>query len=277
MKLNNKNFILLMQSLVIILFIGLWELFSRLKIINSFLISSPSEIIMLTFEYLKNGNLLEHIQISLIETTLGLIIGTALGIICAILLWFFPLLVKIFDPFLVMLNALPKTAIAPILIIWAGTGMKGIIVVSISLSLAITIISGINYFINIDANKYKMMKILNANKIQILFKLVLPSNVGNIFNIIKINIGLSWIGVIVGEFLVSRSGIGYLVIYGSQVFRMDIVMMGVLILCLLSLIMYLVLNIIEKIFYKITHFKPREKHTLIYSAYFNLIREINEK
>ena len=101
------------------------------------------------------------------------------------------------------------------------------------------------------------MKILNANKIQILFKLVLPSNVGNIFNIIKINIGLSWIGVIVGEFLVSRSGIGYLVIYGSQVFRMDIVMMGVLILCLLSLIMYLVLNIIEKIFYKITHFKPR--------------------
>ena len=257
MKLNNKNFILLMQSLVIILFIGLWELFSRLKIINSFLISSPSEIIMLTFEYLKSGNLLEHIQISLIETTLGLIIGTALGIILAILLWFSPLLVKIFDPFLVMLNALPKTAIAPILIIWAGTGMKGIIVVSISLSLAITIISAINYFINIDANKYKMMKILNANKIQILFKLVLPSNVGNIFNIIKINIGLSWIGVIVGEFLVSRSGIGYLVIYGSQVFRMDIVMMGVLILCLLSLIMYLVLNIIEKIFYKITHFKPR--------------------
>ena len=257
MKLNNKNFILLMQSLVIILFIGLWELFSRLKIINSFLISSPSEIIMLTFEYLKNGNLLEHIQISLIETTLGLIIGTALGIILAILLWFSPLLVKIFDPFLVMLNALPKTAIAPILIIWAGTGMKGIIVVSISLSLAITIISAINYFINIDANKFKMMKILNANKIQILFKLVLPSNVGNIFNIIKINIGLSWIGVIVGEFLVSRSGIGYLVIYGSQVFRMDIVMMGVLILCLLSLIMYLVLNIIEKIFYKITHFKPR--------------------
>ena len=164
------------------------------------------------------------------------------------MLWFSEKAIKIIDPFLVVLNALPKTALAPILIVWAGTGVKGIVVVAISLSLVMTIISALNFFRSVDKEKIKMLKTFNATKLQILFKLVLPANFVNLISIIKINIGLTWVGVIVGEFLVSRFGIG-LVVYGGQVFKMDLVMMGVFVLAILAFIMYLLLAILEK-YYK---------------------------
>ena len=225
----------------------LWELLSKFNIIDSFLFSSPSRIFDILVLYVKNGELWKHIEISVVETLLGLIIGTLLGIIIAILLWLNDFLAKILDPFLVVLNALPKTALAPILIIWAGTGIKGITVVAISISLVVTILSAYSYFISVDEDKIKMLKSFGANKFQILFKLVLPSNINNLISIVKINIGMSWVGVIVGEFIVSRAGIGYLIVYGSQVFKMDLVMMGVIVLAIISYFMYGVLNIVEKI------------------------------
>ena len=182
---------------------------------------------------------------------IGLVIGTLLGFIIATFLFLIPTLDKILDPYLIVLNALPKTALAPILIIWAGTNIKGIVVVSISLNLIITIISTLSYFKNVDKNLIKMLKTMNANSLQILFKLIYPANIENILSIIKVNIGLTWVGVIVGEFLVSREGIGYLVVYGGQVFKLDLVMMGVFILALIALIMYEIVNIIEHILKKI--------------------------
>jgi NitT/TauT family transport system permease protein len=169
-------------------------------------------------------------------------------------MWYYKFLARILEPYLIILNALPKTALAPIIIILFGTNMKGIVVVSISLSLIITIISAYNHFINVDFNKIKMLKSFNANKIQIFKYLILPINRYNIFNIIKINIGMSFIGVIVGEFIVSRKGIGYLINYGSQVFNMDLVYMGVLVLCILTIFIYIILKLIEKTF----NFNQRE-------------------
>lgn len=220
-------------------------MFSRLNIIDSFLFSKPSSIIKLLINYIKNFEIFEHIYISMIETLLGLVIGTSLGIIIAIILWWNKLLSKIFDPFLVVLNALPKTALAPIIIIWVGMGIQGITFVSISISLVMTIISAYSYFNMVDEEKIKMLKTFNASKLQILFKLVIPSNIVNIINIVKINIGMSWVGVIVGEFIVSRAGIGYLIVYGSQVFKMDLVMMGVIVLAIISYLMYEIVNILE--------------------------------
>ena len=145
-----------------------------------------------------------------------------------------------------VLNALPKTALAPILIIWAGTGVFGIIVVALSISLILTVISSYNYFISVDEEQILMMKSFNASKMQILMKLIIPINIPNLINLIKINIGMTWVGVIVGEFLVSRMGIGYLIMYGSQVFRMDLVMMGVIILAIIAFLMYEIVNLFEK-------------------------------
>lgn len=242
---RNKIIIISIQIALLVLFLLVWELLSKYHIIDSFLFSRPSSIFKLLREYIKNGELWKHIKISTLETLLGLIIGTVFGLIIAIILWWNDFLAKIFDPFLVVLNALPKTALAPILIIWAGTGIKGITVVAVSISIVITIISGYAYFKNIEEDKIKMLKSFNASKWQILIKLVLPANFANIVNIIKINIGMSWIGVIVGEFVVSRAGIGYLIVYGSQVFKMDLVMMGVLVLAIIAFGMYEIVNIIE--------------------------------
>lgn len=244
-KKRERRKIIFIQVIILVLFIGLWEVLSFYNIIDSFLFSSPSRIFNLLITYIKNGILFEHIIISVIETLLGLIIGTVLGLLIGIILWWNDFIAKVFDPFLVVLNALPKTALAPILIIWAGTGIKGITVVAISISLVITIISSYGYFKSVEEDKIKMMKSFKASKIQILTKLILPANFANIISIIKINIGMSWIGVIVGEFVVSRAGIGYLIVYGSQVFKMDLVMMGVFVLAIIAFLMYECVNLIE--------------------------------
>ncbi|HSQ90302.1 ABC transporter permease [Romboutsia sp.] len=245
---NEKRKVLVYQLLLLVGFIILWEILANLKLINTFLFSKPSNIYHLFVTYIQNGELLRHVGVSVYETILGLVIGTVLGILIAIALWWSEKLSKILDPFLVVLNALPKTALAPIIIVWAGAGISGIVVTAVTISVVVTILSAYNYFANVDEEKVKMLKSFGAKKSQILFKLIIPSNIGNLINLTKINIGMAWVGVIVGEFLVSRYGIGYLIVYGSQVFKLDLVMMGVLVLAFCAWVMYEILNIIEKIY-----------------------------
>ncbi len=247
---KEKRSILISQILLFLSILFIWEIFSTYGFIDSFLFSKPSDIFKLFFDYLQNGELLKHIYVSVYETLVGLFVGTFLGIIIAIFLWYFDRASKILDPFLVVLNALPKTALAPIIIVWAGAGVSGIIVIAITISLVMTILSSYNYFINVDSDKIKMLKSFNASKLQILFKLILPSNIKNLINLTKINIGMAWVGVIVGEFLVSRYGIGYLIVYGGQVFKLDLVMMGVFVLAFCAWIMYFILNFIENLYNK---------------------------
>lgn len=247
---KDKIKILIYQILLLVGFLAIWEALARFNIINTFLFSKPSDIYKLFIQYLATGELLTHIGVSVYETLLGLVVGTVLGILVAIALWWSERLSKILDPFLVVLNALPKTALAPIIIVWAGAGIKGIVVTAIAISIVVTILSAYNYFINVDEEKIKMLRSFGATKTQILFKLILPSNIGNLINLTKINIGMAWVGVIVGEFLVSRYGIGYLIVYGSQVFKLDLVMMGVFVLAICAWVMYEIVNLIEKLYRK---------------------------
>lgn len=245
---KEKRIIFTSQILLLVGFIGLWEVLARLNIIDVFLFSKPSDIYNLFIKYVQSGELFKHLWISTYETTIGLLIGTILGILVAIILWWSQRLSTILDPFLVVLNALPKTALAPILIVWAGAGVRGIIVIAITISVVVTILSAYNYFTNVEEEKIKMLKSFGATKFQVLTKLVFPSNIGNLINLTKINIGMAWVGVIVGEFLVSRYGLGYLIVYGGQVFKLDLVMMGVIVLAICALIMYQILNIIERLY-----------------------------
>ena len=243
---RKKRKILYYQLATFLILLLSWEICARAKIIDPFLISKPTDIVLLFLKYTKNGEIFKHVGISVFETVLGFAIGTSLGIFIAIILWWSEVLAKVLDPFLVVLNALPKTALAPILIIWAGAGMSGIVVIAVTISIVVTILSAYNYFVNVDEDKVKMLKTFGANKYQILTKLILPSNIGNLISIVKINIGMSWVGVIVGEFLVSRYGIGYLIVYGGQVFRLDLVMMGVFVLSICALFMYQCVSYVEK-------------------------------
>lgn len=244
----NKIFIFGTQILVLISFFLLWEVLVDVGVLNEFIVSKPSAIYDLFIDYMDNGDLLDHISISLYEAIIGLVIGTSIGVGIAILLWWNRFVAKVLDPFLVVLNALPKTALAPIFIIWVGTGVDGIITVAISLLIIMTIMSSYNAFISVEEEKIKMMRAYGANKLTIFRKLIFPSSIPSLLNVLKINIGMSWVGVIVGEFIVSRKGIGYLVVYGGQVFRLDLVMMGVMILSIIAMVMYLLVALIERIY-----------------------------
>lgn len=242
---NNKIAVFCTQIGIVVIFTVIWEMAARLNIIDSFIMSSPSRI-WNTIVNLSSNDLLQHIGVTCFETIVGFLTGTILGIIVAIVLWWSKFLSKVAEPFLVVLNSLPKIALGPVIIIWVGAGMPAIIVVAISISLIVTILEILNGFMNTDKEKIKMAKTFNASKLQILSKIVIPANISTFINSLKVNIGLSLVGVISGEFLVSKAGLGYLIVYGGQVFKLDLVMASVLILAIVAAVMYEAVVIIEK-------------------------------
>ena len=227
-------------------FIILWELLSRFKIINSFVFSSPSKIIYTLVDLYRNNNLFNNIFVTLHELFISFGIGSILGFVIAIIFYRVPILKKVFDPYLTLLNSLPKVALGPLLIIWIGANTKSIIVMALLINLIVSIIGFYNGFTNTDKYKLKLLKSFGASEKQIIFRLVVPSSLENIFSTIKLNISMSLIGVIMGEFLSSKAGVGYLILYGTQVFNLNLVMSGIILLLVLSYLLYLIICLVEK-------------------------------
>ena len=249
-KEKKKNFIIKFFQILIIIFITfVWQLLADLEIINTFITSSPKEIIN-TLISLSKQNLFEHIFVTIYETIFSFSLGTIIGIIIAAILWWNNYLFKIFDPYLTILNSLPKVALGPIIIIWCGSGIRSIIIMALLISVIITIINISSCFNSVDENKIKLFKSFKSSKKQLFFKLILPSSINSIISSLKINISMSLIGVIMGEFLVSKKGIGYLILYGSQIFNLNLVMTGIIVLCIVATIMYYIVLYLEK---KLTH------------------------
>ena len=243
---KEKIIIFIFRLLIVISFLGLWQLLVSLKVINSFIFSSPINIFNTIISLIKNNNFFTHIYITIYEVLLSFTFTTILSIIIASFLWLSNRLSKILDPFLTIFNSLPKVSLGPIIIIWFGSNIKSIIIMAILITLMTSIISIYQGFKEVDNNLIVLMKSLKASKKQIFFKLILPSNYSNIINTLKINISLSLIGVIMGELLVSKKGIGYLIMYGSQVFNLNLVMTGIILLSLVSTFIYYLIIIIEK-------------------------------
>ena len=243
---RNNLLIKLTQISILILFIIIWQLLSDYKIINPFIFSSPKKVIECLISLHNANNLYNHIFITVYETFISFLLGTLLGILIASIMWWNKFFAKVIDPYLTVLNSLPKVALGPILIIWVGAGMQSIIVMALLISTIITIINVYQGFISVDPIKLKLMKTFNANKRQIYTKLILPATLPNIISCFKVNISMSLIGVIMGEFLVSKEGIGYLIMYGSQVFNLDLVITGTIILCIVAVIMYYLVLLLEK-------------------------------
>lgn len=243
---REKLIIKFFQIAIFIFFIVIWQILSDKHIINTFVSSSPKLVVKTIIKLHNQNNLYHHLFVTSYETLISFSVGTFLGCLIAIILWWNKLLSKIVDPYLTILNSLPKVALGPIIIIWGGAGIKSIIIMSLLISVIITIINVTHAFNSIDNNKIKLMKSFNANKSQIFFKLIFPSSFNNIINSLKINISLSFIGVVTGEFLVSKEGLGYLIMYGSQVFNLNLVITGILLLGILSAILYYIILYIEK-------------------------------
>ena len=242
-----KIVIRIMQIGILILIFGIWELSAYLEWADPFITSSPSRVVKSIANLYTSGQLFTHLGATLWETVISFILSTVLGTAIAVILWWSETVRRVLEPYLIVLNSLPKVALGPLIIIWVGAGRSAIVTMALMICLIITVISALTGFMSVDEEKIQLMRSMGANKFQILTKLILPANIPNILSILKINVGLSWVGTIMGEYLVSREGIGYLLVYGSQVFKLDLVMASTLMLCVLATAMYLVVALIEKL------------------------------
>lgn len=246
----HRNHILIRfyQILLFLSFLCLWEVSAKQHWINDFIFCCPSKLAQTFLTMLSDGSLLHHIGITLYETLIGFVIVIAGSLFIATLFWWNQTLSKVLEPYLVILNALPKSALAPVLIVWLGANKTTIIVCACSVAIFGSILNIYTGFTNVDADKIKLIKTLHGSRFQCLRLVVLPSNVPNILSIMKVNIGLCLVGVVIGEFLAAREGLGYLIIYGSQTFKMSHVLLSILILCIIAMLLYLILQRLEKKF-----------------------------
>ena len=243
---RSKQLVVLTQVALLFAAILLWEGLANLGIIDSFIMSQPSRIVATLLNMGQNG-LPHHVLVTCFETLAGFVLGVTLGNLIAFILWWSSFLSKVLAPYLVVLSALPKVALGPVIIIWVGAGTGAIIVMALAISLIVTTLEMLNGFLSTDGELVKMARTFSASKAQTFFKIVFPSNVHTLFHSMRVNIGLSLVGVISGEFLVSRAGLGYLIVYGGQVFQMDLVMTAVMILAVVAAMLYQSVRLLEQL------------------------------
>lgn len=241
-----KRRIRLYQLIILIGFVALWEISTQIGVVDSFIFSSPTRIVKTIVEMTAGGKLFYHIGITLFETLVSFALVNVVGLFVAVILWWNDSISKVLEPYLIVLNSLPKSALAPVFIVWLGANMKTIIVAAVSVALFGSIITLYSDFKAVEEDKVKLIYTLGGKKKDVLLKVVLPANIPSLISLMKVNIGLSLVGVIIGEFLAAKSGLGYLIIYGSQVFRLDWVIMSVVILSIVATGLYKILSYFER-------------------------------
>lgn len=250
---RNQYLVQFLRILLLLFLLFLWEITARLGIIDSFIFSSPSQIITVMKDMILDGSLIKHVSVTLTETFFSFILVTVLGIVIAVFLWAFPKLSAVLEPYLVVLNSLPKSALAPLLIVWLGSSMKTIIIAGISVAVFGAILNLYTGFCETDPDKLKLIRTLGGTKTDALFKVVLPSSIPLMLSIMKVNIGLSLIGIVIGEMIGSKSGLGYLIIYSSQVFQLTTMLMAIVILCIIAIFLYGVISLIQNLYFRKYH------------------------
>ncbi|MCI9438446.1 MAG: ABC transporter permease [Lachnospiraceae bacterium] len=233
------------RTILFVLFLVLWEISADFKWIDSFFFSSPSRVARCFAEQLQNNSMLSHIGVTLFETLFSFLLVLLFSLLVSTLLWYSPKLSEILEPYLVVLNSLPKSALAPLFIVWLGTGSRTIIVAGMSVAIFGSIISFYTGFQQVDPEKITLIYTLGGSRRDAFSKVVLPGSIPILLSTAKVNIGLALVGVIIGEFLAARRGLGYLIIYGSQVFQLDMVITSIIVLCIIALGFYKSIQIIE--------------------------------
>ncbi len=234
------------QLSIIVLFFAIWEVSGRMRWIDPLLFSMPSRVWALFIDKLQDGTLLTHTSVTLFETIAGFVLGTVIGTVIAAILWWSPFLSRVLDPYLVVLNSMPKIALGPILIVGLGPGYSSIIAMGALISVIITTLVVYNAFKNVDENYVKVVQTFGGTKQQAFHAVILPATIPTIISTLKVNVGLSWVGVIVGEFLVSRQGLGYMIIYGFQVFNFNLVILSLLVIAVIATLMYQGVELLER-------------------------------
>lgn len=253
---RNKRLILLCQIFLLLFFLSIWELAVNFHWIDGFIFSSPSRIFRTFSRMCLDGSFFLHLGTTLGEVFISFLLIIVIGYAVAILLWFFPKLSKILEPYFVVLNSLPKSALAPLLIVWLGANIRTIIVAGISVAVFGTILSLYTAFIETDPEDLLLIRTLGGTRRHAMTKVIFPSTFSTLISLMKVNIGLALVGVIIGEFLAARQGLGYLIIYGSQVFKLDWVILSIVVLCIVAVGLYVLIGLIEKSLSKRNRLEP---------------------
>jgi len=231
---------------ILVFFLILWEVSANLKWIDSFFFSSPSRVMNCLIKLVADNMLFEHVGITLWETIISFILVFLISLLVSTLLWYSQKLSEIMEPYLIILNSLPKSALAPLFIVWLGTGTTTIIVAGISVALFGSIISFYTGFRQVDPEKIILIRTLGGSRQDAFLKVVLPGSVPIMLSTTKVNIGLALVGVVIGEFLAARRGLGYLIIYGTQVFQLNLVITSIMLLCIIAMIFYKAIQYVER-------------------------------
>lgn len=245
-EIRRRRQVTICRVMLLVLLLALWELASSRHWIDSFIFSSPSLIVKCLWDMAADGSLFLHSGVTLLETLASFGICTAASLACALALWSSKSLAQILEPFLVLLNSLPKSALAPLLIVWLGNNMRTIITAAVSVAVFGSILTLYTGFVQIDPEKIKLIRSLGGGQKDILFKILLPGSLPMVISSMKVNIGLCLVGVIIGEFLSARAGLGYLITYGSQTFAMTMVVTSIVVLCFLSIVLYQCIAAVER-------------------------------
>lgn len=234
------------RSMLLVLLLALWELLAEFDVIDSFIFSSPSRIFRCFLQMAGDGSIFLHTAVTLLETVVSFCLVVVIAVAAAVLLWASRSLAEILEPYLVMLNSLPKSAMAPLLLVWLGNNMRTIIVAAVSVAVFGSILTLHTGFKQTDPDKIRLILSLGGTRRQVLTKVLIPSSIPLIISSMKVNVGLCLVGVIIGEFLSAQAGLGYLIIYASQVFKMDMLVMSIVILCLVSTVLYQLISMLER-------------------------------
>ena len=247
---KHQRKVLAARILLALAFFLLWETATDRNWIDGFFFSSPSRMARLFLSMWRDGSLFLHVGVTLAETLISFALVVVLGMAVALILWLFGSASEVLEPYLVILNSLPKSALAPLLIVWLGANVRTIMVAGMSVALFGTVLNLYTGFTETSKEKIKLIYTLHGTRMDALTKVVLPSTIPMIISIMKVNIGLCLVGVVIGEFIGARCGLGYLIIYGSQVFQLDLVILSIMILCLMAILLYSGVTLVEKRYLK---------------------------
>ncbi|CAH1190763.1 MULTISPECIES: ABC transporter permease [unclassified Paenibacillus] len=238
--------VLTVQLALLVAMFVLWELAGRLRWIDVLLFSYPSKIFSQIGKDAVSGELWTHLAVTVGETAVGFLLGTLVGTLLAVLIWWSPFLSKVLDPYMVVFNSMPKVALGPIFIVMFGAGFTAIVMTTLSITVIITTLVVYNSFNEVDDNYIKVIRTFGGSRSEIFAKVVLPASYPAIVSTLKVNVGMAWVGVIVGEFLVAKQGLGYLIIYGFQVFNFTLVLSSLLIIAAVATAMYQMVVYVER-------------------------------
>ncbi|RRJ67768.1 ABC transporter permease [Paenibacillus oralis] len=245
-KRKRNHMVLAVQIFLLLLFIGWWELAGRMKWIDVLIFSYPSKVAQQIFKDAASGELWPHLAMTVGETAVGFLLGTLLGTLLAVLIWWSPFLSKVLDPYMVVFNSMPKVALGPIFIVMFGAGFTAIVVTTLSITVIVTTLVVYNSFNEVDANLVKVIRTFGGQRRDVFMKAILPASFPTIVSTLKVNVGMAWVGVIVGEFLVAKIGLGYLIVYGFQVFNFTLVISSLVIIAVVATAMYQLVVYIER-------------------------------